>query len=83
MGKVSKHYATTGKWLYLRDTPPFAVWSAVFIGADLTSPVALYLPLWTNLEGFDLVTREVEVDQLSQQVPFNLTESVKETIFHN
>jgi len=25
--------------------PAFAVWPAVFIGADMTSPAALYLPL--------------------------------------
>ena len=30
----------------LVQQPAFAVWSAVFIGADMTSPVALYIPLW-------------------------------------
>ena len=30
----------------LARSPAFAVWSAVFIGADIKSPVTLYLPLW-------------------------------------
>ena len=29
----------------LAQHPAFAVWSAVFIDADTTTPVALYLPL--------------------------------------
>ena len=34
--------------IVLARLPAFAVWSAVFIGADMMSPVALYLPLWSQ-----------------------------------
>ena len=33
----------SGIWLYWRDPPARAVWSAVSISADMTIPVALYL----------------------------------------
>ena len=41
------------KMVVLALHPAFAVWSAVFIGADMTSPVALYLPLWFTMTASD------------------------------
>ena len=47
MGRVSREY-NHRKMVVLAQHPAFVVWSARFIGADMTSPVALYLPLWLH-----------------------------------
>ena len=65
------------KIIELARHPAFAVWSAVFIGADMTSPVALYLPLWACLT-WRVVKKRLE----AKWTVWYCRISILETVFH-